>query len=116
MRISDWISDVCSSDLRAFTTGIRLKEIHSMIGLRTRHSFAQFLELQEPAVSIVLLGKYGVAHLSLTSSQLLSQLNNIARGLDDRTIMLALSEVVSTAGDLREIGRASCRYRVCQYV
>jgi len=26
-----------------------------MIGLRTRHSFAQFLELQEPTVSIVLL-------------------------------------------------------------
>src|SRR3546814_17880460 len=95
MRMSYWSSDVCSSDLRytvrrAFTTGIRLKEIHSMIGLRTRHSFAQFLELQEPAVSIVLLGKYGVAHLSLTSSQLLSQLNNIARSLDDRTIMLAL--------------------------
>ncbi len=80
-----------------------------MIGLRTRHSFAQFLELQEPAVSIVLLGKYGVAHLSLTSSQLLSQLNNIARGLDDQTIMLVLSEVVSTAGDLRS--RVNPKYR-----
>ena len=31
-----------------------------MIGHRTRYSFAQFLELQEPMISIVLLGKYGV--------------------------------------------------------
>src|SRR3546814_17392668 len=83
-----------------------------MIGLRTRHSFAQVLELQEPAVSIVLLGKYGVAHLSLTSSQLLSQLNNIARGLDDRTIMLVLSEVVSTAGVLR--ARVNPKYRFAE--
>lgn len=34
-----------------------------MIGQRTRYSLAQFLELQEPMISIVLLGKYGVQHL-----------------------------------------------------
>ncbi len=36
-----------------------------MIEQRTRYSFAQFLELQEPMTSIVLLGKYSVQHLSL---------------------------------------------------
>lgn len=36
----------------------------NMIGTRTRYSLAQFLELQEPMMSVVLLSKYGVQHLS----------------------------------------------------
>lgn len=80
-----------------------------MIGQRTRHSFAQFLELQEPMISIVLLGKYGVQHLSLPPGQLLFGLLDTLRGLDDRTIMLALSEVVATSGDLR--ARVNPKYR-----
>ncbi len=80
-----------------------------MIGSRTRYSFAQFLELQEPMVSLVLLGKYGVQHLSLSPGQLLYGLLNTLRGLDDRTIMLALSEVVATPGDLR--ARVNPKYR-----
>lgn len=41
-----------------------------MIGTRTRYSLAQFLELQEPMLSIVLLSKYGgVQHLSLSPGQ-----------------------------------------------
>ncbi len=63
-----------------------------MIGTRTRHSLAQFLELQETAVSIVLLSKYGVQHLSLSHSQLLFGLLNTLRGLDDRPLMLVLGE------------------------
>ncbi|KPW63182.1 hypothetical protein ALO80_200022 [Pseudomonas caricapapayae] len=47
-----------------------------MIGLRTRHSFAQFLELQPPTVSVVLLSKYGVLDLSLPHDHLLSALLN----------------------------------------
>lgn len=42
-----------------------------MIGQRTRYSFAQFLDLLEPMNSIVLLGKYGAQHLSLSRGQLL---------------------------------------------
>lgn len=55
-----------------------------MIGTRTRHSLAQFLELQETPVSVVLLSKYGVQQLSLSQSQLLFGLLNTLRGLDDR--------------------------------
>lgn len=80
-----------------------------MIGSRTRYSFAQFLELQEPMISLVLLGKYGAQHLSLSPEQLLYGLLNTLRGLDDRTLMLALSEVVATSGDLR--ARVSPKYR-----
>lgn len=80
-----------------------------MIGQRTRYSFAQFLELQEPAISIVLLAKYGVQHLSLSRRNLLYELLNSLRELDDRTLMLTLAEVVATAGDLRV--RVNPKYR-----
>ena len=80
-----------------------------MIGQRTRYSFAQFLELQEPAISIVLLEKYGMQHLSLSRGNLLYELLNSLRGLDDRTLMLTLAEVVATAGDLR--ARVNPKYR-----
>ncbi|GLE67586.1 hypothetical protein VYN29_15675 [Pseudomonas aeruginosa] len=80
-----------------------------MIGQRTRYSLAQFLELQEPMISIVLLGKYGVQHLSLSRGQLLYELLNTLRGLDDHTIMQVLAEVVVTQGDLRS--RVNPKYR-----
>lgn len=80
-----------------------------MIGQRTRYSLAQFMELQEPINSIVLLGKYGVQHLSLPHGQLLYGLLNTLRDLDDRTLMLALAEVVATTGDLR--ARVNPKYR-----
>jgi hypothetical protein len=80
-----------------------------MIGSRARHSLAQFLELQEPVVSIVLFSKYGVQHLSLSPGQLMYGLLNIVRDLDDRTLMLVLAEVVATQGDLRS--RVNPKYR-----
>lgn len=80
-----------------------------MIGQRTRYSFAQFLELQEPMLSIVLLGKYGVQHLTFSRAQLLYELLNMLHSLDDHTIMQVLSEVVATQGDLRT--RVNPKYR-----
>ena len=80
-----------------------------MIGMRTRHSLAQFLELQETAVSVVLLSKYGVQHLSLPQSHLLFGLLNTLRGLDDRLLLLVLAEIVATQGDLR--ARVNPKYR-----
>jgi len=80
-----------------------------MIGSRTRYSFAQFLELQEPMISVVLLGKYGAQHLSLSPGKLLYGLLDTLRSLDDHIIMLALAEVVATSGDLR--ARVNPKYR-----
>jgi hypothetical protein len=80
-----------------------------MIGKRTRYSLAQFLELQEPMVSIVLLGKYGAHHVSLSHGQLLHGLLNTLRDLDDHTLLLALAEVIATSGDLR--ARVSPKFR-----
>jgi hypothetical protein len=80
-----------------------------MIGSRTRHSLAQFLELQEPAVSLVLLSKYGVQYPSLPPGQLLHGLLSTFRGLDDRVLLLVLTEIVATTGDLR--ARVNPKYR-----
>lgn len=80
-----------------------------MIGSRARHSLAQFLELQEPVVSIVLFSKYGMQHLSLAHGQLLFGLLHLVRDLDDRTLMQVLAEVVATQGDLR--ARVNPKYR-----
>ncbi|QVX40774.1 hypothetical protein J4H89_23605 (plasmid) [Ralstonia solanacearum] len=60
-------------------------------------------------VSLVLLEKYGAKHLSITTGQLLHGLLNALRELDERTLMLTLSEVVATAGDLR--ARVNPKYR-----
>ncbi|WP_206093549.1 hypothetical protein [Pandoraea sp. ISTKB] len=80
-----------------------------MISARSRHSLAQFLELQEPMVSVVLLSKHGAQHLALSTTQLLYRLLDTIRGLDDRTLMHVLAEVVATTGDLRS--RVNPKYR-----
>ncbi len=79
-----------------------------MISNRSIYSLAQFLEVQEIAVSAVLLGKYGV-RASLHSNQLLFSLLNELRGIDERTLMQILAEIVATKGDLR--ARINPKYR-----
>src|SRR3546814_4940182 len=70
MRISDWSSDVCSSDLHELTT-------------RLSHQ--------------------------LTALMLLHQYSNL-------NIQVRIPNWQETVSSLEEIGRASCRERVCQYV
>src|SRR3546814_6119742 len=86
MRISDWSSDVCSSDL----------DPHFPIS----------------AFSIVLV--YPGADPQEIERQIVQPIEDAIHTLDD------VKELISTADDslgiVREIGRASCRARVCQYV
>ncbi|ELF6204799.1 TPA: hypothetical protein QEM76_003036 [Pseudomonas putida] len=72
-----------------------------MISHRTRYSLAQFLSLQEAAVSIALFSKYGVQHLSLYPAQLLTSIMNVVRDQNDETLLLVLKEVIATPGNLR---------------
>src|SRR3546814_3705331 len=75
MRISDWSSDVCSSDLRP--DGLRLSRVRVPIGL---------------------IGIIYESRPNVTADA------------------AALCVRAGNAALLREIGRASCRERVCQYV
>jgi hypothetical protein len=74
---------------------------HIMISHRTRHSLAQFLSLQAPTISIVLLSKYGVPHLNLRHDQLLMDLLQFTRQLNDQTVLLVLREIIATSGNFR---------------
>jgi hypothetical protein len=72
-----------------------------MIGLRTRYSLAQLLELQTPQFVAVLLGKYG-AHISLRHDQMLVDILNTVKALGQSSALELLSEVAATSGDLRK--------------
>src|SRR3546814_3206112 len=88
MRISDWSSDVCSSDLRQAPAPL----LHAALRAEVRqHQVGQRLVVR------------GVGRMDLGSPlrRLRAQLGAI--GLAEQ-------------GDPEEIGRAACRERVCQYV
>src|SRR3546814_2106258 len=87
MRISDWSSDVCSSDLQCFP-GVRVK---------FRRMFIPIVTLVKRLVrSEELLSAYAKLQL-----QMLKSCKKI-----QQVLLLAVLE----------IGKASCRERVCQYV
>src|SRR3546814_4967320 len=90
MRIIDWSSDVCSSDLAAGRGSDRLEILHA----RGRHLFDEAVVREGP----------GRGHAILV------EIPAFAAGDPDG---------VRGGGDalgLEEIGRASCRERVCTYV
>src|SRR3546814_8752646 len=84
MRISDWSSDVCSSDLRGVVEGAVL------------HDHADRLD------RLQVLGRIARDQEEVGELALL-----------DGPHALVLAEV---ARAVQQIGRASCRERVCQYV
>src|SRR3546814_11790470 len=95
MRISDWSSDVCSSDLLGEELGALVGADH--VGQADRR---------------VLVGRRAVARLAEDGNR---------RGVDHPLDALAQCRCHQAAGSLdvgadQEIGRASCRERVCQYV
>src|SRR3546814_11878655 len=86
MRISDWSSDVCSSDLtNTARSDADLHRVH-----------ASFNQVSYP------LGSSDVAADDLSFFVSLAQIGN---GLQRRSVLA-----------VGAIGRASCRDRVCQYV
>src|SRR3546814_4987477 len=89
MRISDWSSDVCSSDLTVIVTGGG-----SGIGRCTAH------ELASLGAHVVITGRKA-EKLDTTAAEIREDGGSVS----------------SLIFDIRdELGRASCRERVCQYV
>src|SRR3546814_12301410 len=98
MRISDWSADVCSSDLKQ--SGVRLMGF----GHRVYKNF-------DPRATIIREHCHKVLkHLGKENDPLLE----LALKLEE----IALSDDYFKSRSLypNEIGRASCRERVCQYV
>src|SRR3546814_6115660 len=94
MRISDWSSDVCSSDLRA-----------------ADHEFFQVAEERALAMHGIKAFGFGLGEMRHARS------NDLESGALDARDNLA-DDILGNDIRLenREIGRASCRERVCQYV
>src|SRR3546814_2938295 len=93
MRISDWSSDVCSSDLPP-------------------HRGA-FGEDRDPALLLQVIG----IHCSFLDTLVVAEGPRLAEQLVDESGFSMID--VGDNGDIaqrHEIGRASCRERVCQYV
>src|SRR3546814_7416078 len=84
LRISDWSSDVCSSDLRAGYSQHLLQVVEEIAAVGQSSQF-------------VVLGL------------------EVALGAALLDLLVAQGEILGHAHHL-QIGRASCRERVCQYV
>src|SRR3546814_17966685 len=124
MRISDWSSDVCSSDL---TADLIEGGVAGAINLRLNKPF----NFKEPTVVVTARGNYG-----LQTEELNPQFGALATdrwdtGIGEIGALISASwsdadslrinsnltdRRNSGAGPLKKLGRASCRERVCQYV
>src|SRR3546814_18532590 len=108
MRISDWSSDVCSSDLfaefdaLAFENVRKLQAVAAEIGLQRTHRRAHLLRAHfDRAVA----GRQRAAHVVFDAID-----DGRARRSPDAI------EITTEQAEQQQIGRASCRERVCQYV
>src|SRR3546814_10039960 len=102
MRISDWSSDVCSSDLSTVVAAIGLG------------STAYAIYKREPAVLTTALGYFSLMELLQAVSY--SVVDQCGTPLNETMTFLGYLHITFQPFFINEIGRASCRERVCQYV
>src|SRR3546814_5167671 len=97
VRISDWSSDVCSSDL-----DVSYETIRRWV-LKFGPAFARRLRQRRPPAS-------SQWHLDEMVARIAGKRLYLWRAVDHE------GEVLDVLAQPRQIGRASCRERVCQYV
>src|SRR3546814_15201416 len=101
MRISDWSSDVCSSDLHAWLLWYLTQDRDVTLTYRTQHNglLQQLLRyFPEALTALLLMLIFAIWHLAQRQGPLLAPPDRGRRQLQE------------------QIGRASCRERGCQYV
>src|SRR3546814_11591792 len=98
MRISDWSSDVCSSDLRF--RGASYGELYPMIDLP--HSALVPVVIEQSS--------RGERSFDIFSRLLRERIVFVTGQVEDHMASLFVAQL------LFQIGRASCRERGCQYV
>src|SRR3546814_16029475 len=119
MRISDWSSDVCSSDLLALRQGFLVTAIlgnpdivHSGQAFVLAGGSENDLRRATPLLNLIAQRIFHVADDAGMAS-LMKVACNALTGITLQSMGETLA-LLSKAGI--EIGRASCRERVCQYV
>src|SRR3546814_6892091 len=110
MRISDWSSDVCSSDLLRDVERLTLWNVKVPRGFLGRLEKLWWLDLRG--------GTGADLSAAMGASRLRYLAVNQVRGLADLSLVSEVRQLqlLSLYGLAKEIGRASCRERVCQYV
>src|SRR3546814_11678155 len=116
MRISDWSSDVCSSDLtdNRNRTATNVRTIFSKNGGNlgasgsVSHAFDRLGLITYPA-------KNGDAD-KVFEAALEAGAEDVSSSEEEHEIWTAQDALHEVAKALEQIGRASCRERVCQYV
>src|SRR3546814_20152901 len=120
MRISDWSSDVCSSDRESFgivkAIGQRRDDMDGQFMLAAEHTIVELA-----GIGIVL--PVAVADLALLDDAIEQQLFQLLGqvGVLDVGVLDFLFDVLFFVGQVFigitiEIGRSSCRERGCKYV
>src|SRR3546814_20189654 len=116
MRISDWSSDVCSSDLallsdthvaEALTSGgADTDKLEAALKDYIRNHIQSIRDVEkhevQPTLSFQRVLQRAIYHVQAAGKKQVSTLNVLVAIFSEK--------------DTPEIGRASCRERVCQYV
>src|SRR3546814_13932929 len=105
MRISDWSSDVCSSDLEAELARSRAAAARGASGEANPQQVAEGL------VAVIERTEHGEAVIFTVDIDPALRLP-----IEDSDLAEMLGALVENAARHAKIGRASCRGRVCQYV
>src|SRR3546814_17135231 len=122
MRISDWSSDVCSSDLRDFTfnalsanpvTGAIFDYFGGLEDLRRHHVRFIGSPLERIAEDHLRILRFFRFHARFGEG--LPDPEGLAACAARANDLMALSRERIREELLKQIGRASCRERVCQY-
>src|SRR3546814_6048861 len=110
MRISDWSSDVCSSDLTGWSQGPNAV-LMGIVGV------AFFGNLDEAGKAIAAFGRFSILGL-LLAGFISYGLLPFAQDFPSFALLIGLVMLPlgAWAATNPKIGRASCRERVCQYV
>src|SRR3546814_5408049 len=107
MRISDWSSDVCSSDLvRNGMPALAAAVDNLFAQVRSNLDNVHFMALYDPVTALP-----NRIHFKREADRLLK-----ARGPGERVALLFIDLDGFKEVNDNQIGRASCRERVCQYV
>src|SRR3546814_9180157 len=116
MRISDWSSDVCSSDLSNAWLAALARDNVELVDAPVRRIVEDGVEMQDGTRHRVDAIVYGTG---FAATQFLAPMD--IAGIDGRSIHERWREGASahlglSVPQFPKIGRASCRERVCQYV